>query len=116
MADDYTRFSRLVLKDGTVLNNCSCGYANKELWCFLKDRTLFDAIQLFSGPEKFQTIVYEFGIPINYTRITYMSITGVVTFDQQETQTDVRLVGDNITQTEETILSVPEKDEPTPET
>ena len=84
MAGEYNRFSRLKLKDGTVLDDCSCGYANREIWCFLKGRTIFEAIQIFSDPAKFETIIFEFGIPIDYTRLTYSGITELITIDQQE--------------------------------
>jgi hypothetical protein len=110
MADEYTRFTRLILKDGTVLEGCECGYANKELWCFLKNRTMADAIQYFSDPAKFETIVFEFGIPIDYTRLTYSGFTELITISRQDEETDVRLIGDHIEKTEEAIRTPVEKD------
>ena len=111
MADEYTRFSRLKLKDGTIINNCSCGYSNRELWCFLNDQSIFEAMQLFSDPSKFETVIFEFGIPINYTRLTYSGMTELITIDQRDTQTGVRIAGSRVEQIEEEIRTAPESEQ-----
>jgi len=52
---------RLILADGTVLENSEAGYASKVLWCFLKDVTMQQAATLFLDAEKTDHIRFEYG-------------------------------------------------------
>ena len=52
---------RLILKDGTELENCSAGYADGYLWCYLIGLTLQEAAALFFDPAKTDKIIYQFG-------------------------------------------------------
>ena len=46
----------LQLADGTILEDSSCGFADKTIWCWIKGRTMADCFALFSDPEKTKTI------------------------------------------------------------
>lgn len=52
---------RLILKDGTRIENGSCGYADGRLWCWVTGYTIAEAAQVFCLPEKTDKIVYEYG-------------------------------------------------------
>ena len=44
--------SRLILADGTVLENSSCGFADKTLWCWIRGLTMADCFSIFTDPDK----------------------------------------------------------------
>lgn len=46
----------LRLADGTVLENSSCGFANRTIWCWISGKPMADCFSLFSDPEKTETI------------------------------------------------------------
>ena len=88
---------RLILADGTILNNCECGYADGNLWCFLKGISFSDAFTYFSDIDKFNMIVFEMGFSNDfYDRITYSGFTELNTIQQGDETVDVRLKGKEI--------------------
>lgn len=52
---------RLILADGTTIENGSCGYASAHLWCWLPGSTMQEAAALFFDASKTARIVYEYG-------------------------------------------------------
>ena len=46
----------LVLADGTVLENSSCGFAERDLWCWIHDVTMAECFAIFNDPEKTKEI------------------------------------------------------------
>lgn len=84
---------KLILADGTVLENCECGYSNRNLWCFLTGIPFSEAFQYFSGPEKFKkvTFVMRFGNIID--TIEYSGFEQITAVQQSEFTVDVRLEG-----------------------
>ena len=52
---------RLILMDGTIIENGSCGYADGRLWCWITGYTMPQAAQVFFDPAKTVRIVYEYG-------------------------------------------------------
>lgn len=52
---------RLILNDGSVIENGRCGYADAHLWCWMTGYTMQEAAQTFFDPEKTGVIVYEYG-------------------------------------------------------
>lgn len=52
---------RLILQDGTQIENGSCGYADGRLWCWVTGYTMPEAAQVFFNPEKTGTIRFEYG-------------------------------------------------------
>lgn len=52
---------RLILNDGTQIENGRCGYSDGHLWCWVKDFTMMQAAQVFFDPNKTNRIVYEYG-------------------------------------------------------
>ncbi len=73
MADNELRV-RLILKNGTRLENCRCGYYDKSLWCFLTDISFFDAFRYFSSPEAFETVIFEMEDDYRIDRLIYSNI------------------------------------------
>lgn len=88
--------TRLILKDGTVLNNCECGYYNRSLWCYLKGYSFSEAFQLFSDPDNFETVIFEYGTKDYYKRISYSGFESITAVEQRELTVDVRLEGNEI--------------------
>lgn len=95
---------KLILADGTVLNNCECGYSNKTLWCFLKDIPFSEAFQYFSGPEKFNTVIFVMAYGDITTKITYSGMEEITAVQQSEYTVDVRLEGTHIEVNREQIF------------
>ena len=95
---------RLVLADGTVLDQSECGYAERKLWCYLKNLTFADAFQIFSNPDKIGVIKFEYGLTDQYTRITYTGFTDIQTITSRELSIDVCVTGDNTSITTEEVV------------
>jgi hypothetical protein len=84
---------RLILADGTVLEDCDCGYSNKSLWCFLKGIPFGEAFQYFSSPTKFQTVIFELEYMDFIDRFEYSGFEEITSVVQSENTVDVRLEG-----------------------
>lgn len=95
----------LVMGDGTVLENCECGYSNKNLWCFLTGIPFGEAFQYFSTPEKISKVllIMKFGSVIVYTR--YSGFEEVTEVRQNDEHVDVRLQGYRITVEKERVIA-----------
>ena len=52
---------RLIMNDGTVIENGRCGYSEGYLWNWIAGYSLAQAAQIFFDPNKTSRIVYEFG-------------------------------------------------------
>ena len=113
MFDDGAQV-RLILHDGTVLNNCECGYYKKNLWCYLKGISFSDAFRYFSDPEAYYSVTFDMGFqPAFFERIVYTGFTDMTAIQKEEDRISVRLEGDNITIEENRIYPETE-DSPTP--
>lgn len=80
---------KLVLADGTVLENSECGYYEHELHCWVKDRTMTEVFELFSDPDKTRVISYTYR---DYTQI-YRGFVDMILIRKTEEYIDVRLTG-----------------------
>ena len=88
---------KLVLKDGTEYIDGECGYADRRLWCWLKNTTFAKAFADFSNPEKTKEII----VIRPYKTITYygfeeLDIIRRTEFEPGKYTIDVRLTGENI--------------------
>ena len=103
---------RLILADGTVLNNCECGYYDNTLWCFLKDISFSDAFMYFENEDKYNTVIFDMGFQdAFYDRITYSGFTEVVAIQKDpDNKISVRLIGPEIKIEEERIYKDPVED------
>lgn len=73
----------LELADGTVLENASCGYSNRNLWCWVPKKTMAECFQMFSDLEKTKVIRCHY-----YTEsITYNGFTDLLTVQKTENET-----------------------------
>lgn len=52
---------RLILNDGTVIENGRAGYAEGCLWCYITGYTMMQAAALFLDAEKTARIVFQYG-------------------------------------------------------
>ena len=52
---------RIVLMDGTILNDSSAGYADGHLWLTIVGKTLQEAALLFLDPSKTARIQFDYG-------------------------------------------------------
>lgn len=84
---------RLILADGTVLENCDCGYTNRSLWCFLKGISFGEAFQYFSSPDKFQSVTLELEYMDFTDQIKYSGFEAITSIVQSENTVDVRVEG-----------------------
>lgn len=52
---------RLILMDGTTIENGRCGYADGRLWCWVNGYTMQQAALVFLDASKTGDIVYQYG-------------------------------------------------------
>lgn len=52
---------RLVLNDGTIIENGEAGYSQGFLWCYFTGYTMQQAAALFFDPTKTAKIVFQYG-------------------------------------------------------
>ena len=52
---------RLILMDGTILENATAGSAGSFLWCNVPGMTMAQAAAVFLDPEKTGHIVFQYG-------------------------------------------------------
>lgn len=52
---------RLILNDGTVLENAQAGYASGVLWCYVPGITMQQAAVMFFDPAKTQKTIFQYG-------------------------------------------------------
>lgn len=52
---------RLILKDGTVIENGEAGYSQGKLWCYIPGWTLPQAAAVFFDPAKTKLIIFQYG-------------------------------------------------------
>ena len=78
---------RVVMADGTELLNAEIGYANRHIWCYLKDITLPMAYDLFSDPQKTGALVFDYGD----MQDVYEGFTELHAIQKSEDGVDVRL-------------------------
>jgi hypothetical protein len=56
-----TTGQRLILADGTRIENGEAGYADGFLWCYLPGMSMAQAGTLFFDPAKTSRIIFEYG-------------------------------------------------------
>lgn len=93
---DVSILKRLVLQDGTILENCECGLNSREIWCFLKDVTLIDVLQHFSDPSKYSKIVFEMESKYYVDVVEYSGLEDMISVLKNDQDIDVRLIGQKI--------------------
>ena len=52
---------RLILNDGTIIENGRCGYSDGQLWAWITEYTMDQAARVFFDPSRTSMIVYEYG-------------------------------------------------------
>lgn len=52
---------KLILMDGTVIENGTAGYDQGFLWCYLRGYTITQAAQIFFDPSKTGKIIFQYG-------------------------------------------------------
>lgn len=52
---------RLILNDGTTIENGRCGYSDGHLWVWITGYTMMQAAGIFFDPAKTSRIIYEYG-------------------------------------------------------
>ena len=66
--------NRLILNDGTVIENGRAGKADKILWLWLPGWTMAQAAEIFFDPAKTGKIIFQYGemedVFTNYTNCT----------------------------------------------
>lgn len=92
MPDPNATIRRLVMADGTVLDESECGYADRNLWCFLKNLTFNQAFQIFSDPAKTQSIRFEYGLDSDPAVETYDGFIYIMSINRREQTIDICLV------------------------
>lgn len=99
--EGYTR--RIILTDGTVLENCDCSNIDRGVWCTLRGISFEEAYQYFSDPRKFETIILELQYIDFIEKITYSGIDEVVSIVRSRDSIDIHLEGYRINETRERI-------------
>ena len=61
MPEEQKTGQRLILMDGTQIEDGGCGYSEGRLWCWITGYTMPEAAAVFFDPEKTGKIVFEYG-------------------------------------------------------
>jgi len=89
---------RLIMADGTILDNCECGYYDGSLWCYLKDFAIIETFPYFSDSDKFSAIIFDIIYAIGFTdRTIYSGFDKITSILQKKGQVDICITGDSIT-------------------
>lgn len=59
--DQQKEGQRLILMDGTTIEDGRCGYAEAHLWCWVPGYTMMQAAMTFLDNSKTGAIAYEYG-------------------------------------------------------
>ena len=100
---DEGYFRRIILTDGTLLENCDCSNIDRGVWCTLRGIPFEDAYQYFSDPRKFETIILELQYIDFIEKITYSGLDEVISIVRSRDSIDVHLEGYKITESRERI-------------
>ena len=87
MADAEER--SLIMKDGTILTDSQCGYADHTLWCYVKGLTMSEAFAMFSDPEKTGKIIFRYSYGVEEV---YEGFTEMISINKREFTIDICLV------------------------
>ena len=99
--------TKLVLKDGTVFEEGECGYADRYLWCWIKNATFAEVFAGFSDPAKTIEIqAYERTKIVIYYGFDQLDVIRRTEVKPGEWTIDVRLTGENIRMEEKPIEEV----------
>lgn len=52
---------RLILADGTKLEEAEAGYASGNLWCWIPNCSMATAFGLFTNPNRTRKIIFQYG-------------------------------------------------------
>ena len=85
MANEYSM--SITLGDGTVLEGSHCSYAERDLWCFIKDKDMGECYQIFSDSEKTAVIQCHYA-SLDYR---YTGFTELLMIRKAESTVNVRL-------------------------
>ena len=82
----------IMLADGTVLENSSCGAAEKSLWCWVSGHSMADCFAMFNDSERTNTITVLFNTSgVIYRGYTEMQLIKRGTDALGHQTTDVRM-------------------------
>lgn len=70
----------IILADGTILENCGCGYANGSLWLWFEDKSMKECFDLFIDPK----ITKKIEMYYVTEKITYVGFTSMLLIRHQE--------------------------------
>lgn len=88
--------TRVVLADGTVVNDCSIGITASGIWVNARGMDIVRAAQLFSDPARTQTMRFEYGDMYDEVK----DFTQVSVFNCDDPQViKIRMVGGTVTGT-----------------
>ena len=96
--------TQLILKDGTTYNDSDCGYADRRIWCWIKNATFAQVFADFSDPEKTAEIRRVSGYSTTvYSGFTDMDVIRKTEYEPGKYTIDVRLGGEDIHVEEEVM-------------
>ena len=103
---------KLILKDGTTFEEAECGYADRKLWCWMKNATFADVFAAFSDPEKTKEITeVDRTKMIVYYGFDELDVIRRSEYEPGKWSIDVRLTGENIQMEEKPYEEVTEDGE-----
>lgn len=88
---------KLILKDGMEFEEAECGYADKKLWCWIRNATFAEVFAAFSDPEKTKEITaVERTREIVYYGFDELDVIRRTEYEPGKWTIDVRMSGENI--------------------
>lgn len=91
----------LILNNGRKYDDASCGFADKKLWCWIKNDTVSGVFAVFSNPDYISEIHYIHGESETiYYGFSELDVIQKREYEPNKFIIDVRLTGDNISSEE----------------
>lgn len=81
---------RLILNNGTVLEDSGCGYSAGQLWCYIPHISMMEAFSLFSNSQNTSKIIFQLGESFPED-IVYEGFSHLGSMMEQENQIDIML-------------------------
>lgn len=103
--DEVMEFKKLTFANDVILGDSECGFYEDTLWCYISGRPLLEVVQLFSKPENFNKVIFEFGTSSLFRRITYTGFVKLKSIEIAANTINVCIVGLDVKVEKEDVYS-----------
>lgn len=77
----------LLLADGTIIENSSCGAGGKDLWCWVTGKSMAECFAIFNDAAKTREITIKY----NTSMVKYIGYTDMLLIKKDDPNVSIRL-------------------------